>query len=197
MKSPESARLTAQPSSAAEIHGRLGWTPGPLLAACASSAPGVSPGIRRNRPSDRPGLLACPWPRAFRHSRSDPRLAAPARLPLLPSVASPPFSGRGVHLGAVPAALTRPVSKRGRAPAGVRRHRPRLIHRPAHLGCRTDRLGRLSCGIRFASLRRMPAAPCRPGVPTSGPSRFGVWCEPRHPSRGRVALAVFVPRASR
>jgi len=133
---------------------------------CASSAPGVSPCAWRNRPSGRPGSLACPCPRAFRHSRSDPRLAAPARLPLLPSVASPPFSGRGLHLGAVPAAGTRTVSKRDRAPAGVRRHRPWSIRRPAHLGCRTDLPGRLSCGIRshpFDACRpRRAVRGCRP-----------------------------------
>jgi hypothetical protein len=49
--------------------------------------------------------------------------------------------------------------------------------------------------------RSHPFGVCRPrravrGCRPPGPSRSGVFRVPRHPSRGRVALAVFVPRAS-
>jgi len=138
-----------------------------LLATFASSAPDGSPDVRRNRPSGRPGLLACPRPRAFRHSRPDSRLAASTLLPLLPGVASPPFSGHGVHWGAVPAALVRDPSLNGVAPAGVLSSPARVDSPPVALGRRTDRLQASLLRYRIASLRRMPAAPCRPGVPTA------------------------------
>jgi hypothetical protein len=61
---------------------------------------------------------------------------------------------------------TRPVSKRGRAGG-----RP-FVTGPGRFAARrslrrTDRLRTSLLRYRIASLRRMPAAPCRPGVPTA------------------------------
>jgi hypothetical protein len=106
----------------------------------------------------------------FGCSRPDSRLAVPARLPLLPGVASPPVSGHGVHVGAVPAALTRPVSKRGRA--GGRPSSPARVDSPPrriHVG-QIDP-GRLSCGTD-----RIPSAYAGRAVPSGGAAR------PDHPA---------------
>jgi hypothetical protein len=80
-----------------------------------------------------------------------------------------------------------------RSPGAVpRRAMPRLYggsrrpgvpgHRPGRLAARRLRgAGQIDRGVSpavsLASLRRSLAAPCRPGLPASGPSRFGVLCD--------------------
>jgi hypothetical protein len=139
---------------------------------CASSAPDGSPDVRRNRPSGRPGLLACPRPRAFRHSRPDPRLAASTLLPLLPGVASPPFSGHGVHWGAVPAALIRDPPLNGATPAGVLSS-PAGVDSPPSAPGAPDRS---TPDVSLAVPNRIPSAYAGRAVPSGGADR------PDHPA---------------
>jgi hypothetical protein len=92
---------------------------------------------------------------------------------------------------------TRPASKRGHAGG-----RPFVTGRCRFAAQRAWGAGQIDSGRLSCGTESHPFGVCRPrravrGCRPPGPSRSGVCCSPRHPSRGRVAHAVFVPRASR
>jgi len=140
-------------------------------------------------------------------SRSGPGVTASARLPLLGGRrVGPSFSGRGVHPVPSPAGRRRSLT-RSRDGRGLPGHRPGRLAARRPLGAGQIDRG-VSPAVSLASLRRSLAAPCRPGLPASGPSRFGVGSRrSRHPSRAshrpcgfpasrlRCLIELFVPRA--
>jgi hypothetical protein len=96
----------------------------------------------------------------------------------------------------VPSPVGRRRSLRRVATAGVLRHRPRRLAARRLRGAGQVGWG-VSPAVALASLRRSLAAPCRPGLPASGPSRSGVGCDTRGTQAARrIALAVFLPRVS-
>jgi len=175
--------------SASEIRGRLGWL---RLPSFAGAFPRRRCFVRLVGESCR-RIVRAYWLARGRGSFgpwSDPGLAAATRLPLLagvgrrPSpVARSPGTGSRRAVG-----LSKVRSTRGKPSSPARLTTARAFA--------PDRsTGRLSCGSRLASLRRLLAAPCRPGaagLPDHPASAFRAGHDTQAVSR--VALAVFAPR---
>ena len=147
-------------------------------------------------PSDRPGVLAYPWPRVFRPvARSGVGGGGASSAPSVRR--SPSSSGRAFTCAGsrVAAGLSKV-----RSPTGSRRHRPGRL--PPGRSRRTGRLG-----VSLAVLAWHPFGVCRPrravrGLPASRTIPLRRSCGSRHPSRVprrpcgfRASRPVFVHRS--
>ena len=162
-RAPTAVRFRELRSTGADRPARKPWV---------LRAPGNLRDVRGILPSGPVGHIGLPVTANASASRGPvPGVTASARLPLL-------YGRRGAVLlrsrcspGAVPRRAVRSLTRV--ATAGVPGHRPGRLAARRLRGA--GQIGRgVSRAVSLASLRRSLAAPCRPGLPASGRSRFGV-----------------------